>query len=84
MTAAQMPVITEDTIRKHQVNDVTTVEMFVEKYYNKQDKGLFVRLREQWIKALVEQLNKDGFIYLTSYESTTGEMVAFFKDNLHN
>lgn len=71
-----------EKFKEYQVNDVTTVKEFLEKYYkhdrftgrNKEIPNYSDRL----IRSYEEEFKKYGYCFISHHDSKTGEIVTFY------
>lgn len=69
-----------ETFKKYQVTDVSTVEEFLQKYTKfSRHEGRGEEYVKTRIKSYKEELEKEGFTFMTHHESKTGECVSFYK-----
>jgi hypothetical protein len=69
----------KDKFRQYQVNDVRSIEEFLQKYTKHQRHS---GRGQEYVKARIEShvqgLNKYGYTIITHHDSVTGETVSFY------
>lgn len=64
-----------EKFKEYQVNDVKTVEEFIDKYYKHER----INHKETLINNYKEELNKYGYTFISHHDNITGKVVSFYK-----